>query len=338
MVSGEAQRKMMEELHTQARDVFFHHCEAELWRKAGLGSLWERLRGDESVADVVSIDKDSDNFKSFIDEFFPRDQQKLMEIKNLLKQNQGKLEVADPYKRQELIRNRTQLQRSLLDTLCAIVFSQKFFKYTSEKYSFSDAIERSEVNCMVRSEILHQLYIYYAEEPTLGVILIGHMYSLVKLADGRYFSLDGIPTEIQVTDRSFYVGKHEKIYQAAMVNWRAIEMDNNFAQEKELMYREAIRLAPMNPTYIHNLADFLFRTSSRHSEAKKLFFKAYRINSKYAWCVTSIANFYDVIENKSEALKYFLLAKQLIETDPANTSWMPLEQIEERIKELENQT
>lgn len=261
LTTHHAQQKMIEELNTQARSAFFHHCEAELWRKAGLGDIWQRLRADDDVVDNLRDGSISSSTIAFVEINFPRESEELSQLKSHLEKNKQKINsINEPEVRKIVTKQRIRLQTELCKALWSLVYSNKIFSYQSDSYPFSNAIERSAVNCMVRTELLHQLYAHYGGEASLATIEGWHIFPLMKLADERnYYALDETLRIIGVEElKELEIGKHENMYMASILDWKAkLSFDDGNFREAELFCREAIRLVPDLDIFYARLSEIL---------------------------------------------------------------------------------
>lgn len=308
LTTHHAQQKMIKELNTQARSAFFHHCEAELWRKAGLGDIWQRLRADDDVAEVSRVQSNPEVASTFIDEYFPESKVELLDLQNLLKENKKALEVAVDSSQQRELRNaRVALQFRVINMLRALVFSNKIFSYHSEKYSFSDAIDTSEVNCMVRLEIFHQWYEYICEETTLAMLVRNHVYSVAKLANGKLVSFDS-GSLVDKHQLGFDLGDHESVYLAAIINWKAIQQKKSKRLTgAELLYLEAIRLVPTFADAINNLALLLGNNPNSLEEAEALYREAIRIDPTNTAYINNFIDLLRKISNGKQEVEELML-------------------------------
>lgn len=352
-----AQEKMLEQLHTQARIVFFHHCEVELYRKTSLGRLLERIRlkdtqegAKDDVAEVVRNDpfypKNADGadhwFVWWIYDNFPGSQQELTNLQNQLTQNKAKLTEAkaNGLNEKTFIQERKELQRNLAGKLCSIIYSKKLFAYKSGANSFSDAIEENQVNCMLRAELFHQLWAEYAGESSLAALAFKHFYAVIQLADKSLLSVDAIPQIINPMDPSIYeIGNNEKLYQAALLEWKADKLVKlGQYVEAEIISREVMRLCH-NPDTITRLAKILLKDPTRYAEAEILFKEAMRLDPNNPWFCSSFANFLQYYKQEyATAMHYYSLALKLMKRYPEAKNFLTKAQITERINELKKKT
>ena len=287
IIGGRAQEQIIAELNTQARDVFFKHCSKELYRKTGLDELMERYKQDDSNDSASVVEKHTDygdlsQLIKFIRQEFPTNQEKLNQIKQDLQRAKQTLKnkKAEGGNVQQETADLVDLQEQLANKLCAIVYSEKFFAYKNDNYSFSSAIEESFANCMISAELLSQLWSEYAGEAGFGATTNNHYFFVTQLANKKYISLNSKPRDFNPQRENYYeFGAHEQLYQAAMCNWKGFEMkgDVNKHQLAEVLFKEAIRLAPNNPDFKTNLANLLAKYPKRHAEAEVLYREAIRL-------------------------------------------------------------
>ena len=198
LIGNKAQREILEKLNDQARESFINHAQSELFRKAGLGELKP--------------------FEKIVD----KNQEKLTNLKDKLTSNKGDLDREKQNNNQKevdkLILQRVKLQKELASLLISIVYSEELFESKSGSFSFSDVIEKNQANCMMKGELLHQLWANYCGEASLAALSIEHFFSIVKLADDTLLSLDEFPKKISASDNNIIeIGKHEKIISSKFI-------------------------------------------------------------------------------------------------------------------------
>lgn len=341
LTSLRAQDNLLSTLNTKARDVFFAHAQAELYRKAGLGTLMERQAWDPDSDDPSSvIKKDPDTSRSFIDYIhrqFPKNQTELDELKTKLTQ------AKESGAKEEL----TELELKLAHKLCALVYSEKFLVFKTGRYSFAEAIEQNEVNCMARAAVLDKLWEEYTGLSGFGIIEPAHYYFAARLADGTTWSLDSYPKLLDTTDPTLNLGPHQEMYQLGVFNWLGTYYKDISGKEvlAEALYREAIRLNPEFTSAYHNLAILLQKDPERVAEAEELYQQANELNPNDPWYPASLANFYQNyathIPNKQvrfkQALAFYQKSLELMSQYPDAKNRLTQEQIKERIKSLKSQ-
>jgi len=283
-ITNTAQKDILNQLNTQSRAAFFNHCEAELYRKTGLPTLLKRITKNDDVSEVVKQQLGEKHwFAKWIKDNFPENQRELDNLSRNLNRNKLKLiderEKNDTNKIEALILVRTSLQEELAEKLCAIIYSEKLFIGKDTSYFFSDAIEKNQVNCMMRSELLHQLWKKYCGETTLAAAVKSHIFSVVELADGSLLKLEHNPTLFTKDGSVYDFGDHARLYQVAICDWKGNEYkQSGNSIEAEALFKEAMRLSPNNPGFKYNLAILLATDSSRYSEAEKLYREAIQLS------------------------------------------------------------
>lgn len=336
------QKDILDKLNTQSREVFFHHCEAELFRKAGLSKLVERIPKDENIGDVSLMSR-MNYITEWINENFPQNQQELDDLGDNLRANKDQINQAfdenNIQKANELIEKRVEMQKLLAVKICTILYSEKFFLYTEGRYSFSNAIDLKEVNCMVFSELIHLLWHKYCGEESMAVLVPGHIFSLVELADGTQLKLDVFPSGYDQLDpsneRIYDIGSHSRLYQAALFSWKAGEV--NSSDEAEELYREAIRLSPSTPSFKYNLAGLLEKDPERLIESGAMYIEAVALYPNYPWFMTGLAQFYHYHSTEwGKALALYEQSLKIMEDKPNLPNFLQKDELERRIFELSN--
>lgn len=294
VIGNRAQEEILDTLHTQARSAFFQHAKAELFRKAGLGELFERppkteqndpaevmLHNEEIVTSGLG---EEHPYIEWLREEFPAEQKQLENLKVAIQAQKDNLNQTIDTNNQAILKEvLSQLQIRLAHQLCALVYSGKFFAYKTDNYSFADATDHNFVNCMVRGELLHQFWQTYAGENSFGVIKVEHYFLVVKTASNLLLSLDGVPDEIDfnIKEKNYLqIGLHEQLFILGIVLYkcREYELDSTKHHLAELLYKEAIRLAPNNPIFKVNFASMLAKYPERHQEAEKLYREAINLD------------------------------------------------------------
>ncbi len=347
-------QNILSELNTQASLAFFHHCQAELFRKAGLGELFERLDGEENH-DPAELTMNKDSFRDnkfdenhhyvrWLRNEFPRAEAELTKIGNKISKLKQELnQKKDPADKRQCIYDLTDTQIFLALKLCALVYSENFFLYDKDKYSFSDAIEQNYVNCVSIAELLYQLWKKYAGETTFAAMSKGHFFSVAKLANGQFLSLDIKPNIFVKNFSTYELGEHEKLYQAALFDWKANELqEQGLDSQAEALYKEALRLAPNNPFFKINFATLLMNNPKRHPEAEMLFKEALMLAPNDPWVITVAARFYskatiplNTSAKKRLALDYYYKALKIMRADPNAENFLTVETIEALIGQIE---
>jgi len=136
---------------------------------------------------------------------------------------------------------------------------------------------------MMRSELLHQLWINYCGEDTFAVTIPSHIFSVVELANKTFLKLEGIPKPFDLKSQKYgYIygfGKHSRLYQAALFADKLSELKKmGKIDQVILLYREIIRLSPNNPAYKDDFAILLAKDPNQHQEAELLYREAIRLS------------------------------------------------------------
>lgn len=281
-----AQEDMLETLNTQSREAFFQHCQAELYRKAGLARFIDRMPANEDATSLISQRKQSSesvdgSLATWIKNNFPKEHDKLHDLKEEIQNSErviAELSEPDAMNEKEKL---ASLQLKLAEALCAVIYSQKLFVYDADSYSFSSATEKNFVNCMIRGDILYQLWKEFAGGIVLGALSQGHYFVLVELADGSLLSLDGVPLPFAKSSKTQAIGAHSVLYQAALYDWKAISLaDEGSYYQAEILMREACRLEPKNLDYKYHLAMVLSFVPDKYIEAAQLLKRLVELNPK----------------------------------------------------------
>ena len=229
-------------------------------------------------------------------------------------------------------------------------------------YALSDALKENYLNCIVRGQVLHQLWKHYCGEASLAVLADEHFFSVVRLADGSFLSLDGIPEWFTEDESVFEVGEHERLYESSVLCWKAEELrEDPFNREEAIkLYKEAIRLAENDPnikndlaeifaedpaTYAqaellykqcsHSLAELISKNPNRLAEAEKYHLEATQLAPEDPWYTASLGAFYHfTMPNLAKAKQYYTTTLQLLQRDSHALSPLTKSELEKLIVEL----
>jgi tetratricopeptide (TPR) repeat protein len=212
---------------------------AEADQQALIYALFER-----SGAEMLRMTGMSDIIKKFEEEYG-----------NTIQQLQQDLENAkDPDAEAEV-------QKKIAYFFYILVYQEKYFQFQDDHYKPNQiAIDRF-VNCMSCAYILYTLFKKYFGVEIIGCATTSHFFGMLPLANGQFFTLDGIPkvlldnkrnpvTNLQPfyplgntdytlvgTQRSFSTGPFAKMHMSAVYNWQSvnIERENPTLAEKFLL-------------------------------------------------------------------------------------------------------
>lgn len=346
IVGERTQHSILEQLNTQSRDVFFEHCESELFRKAGLGHLLDNrdtlppLEGGS--VQKKKKDKKSEYWAELLNGYFPESTSQLENIKEKIRTARNNLITCPPSEKLKYQQEITFMQQSGSQMLCALVYSELFFAYVEDKYSFNDAIEQQHINCMVRAELLHLLCQWYGLGKTLGATKDGHMLTVLPLENGIYLSLDTFPEPIDPSDEEIYSFQEHKIaYQASLLDWKADELDKKTTKKQhdleiiDTLYKEAMFLS-RNPNILTSYAAFLVNHNMRLIQAEALLLEAMEGAPSNPIIQTNLAELYEKNGEWEIAIEYYEMSLRTMKAHPERKNWMSRKSIEKKLKYLEN--
>lgn len=298
-------RNINEKQQTQVRQVEFRHVENEMMRKS-------------DVSEVVKNNWGNMTYILFLLGLTEK-QKELAELQKEYRELQQKIENSrDSEETENLKKELSKLQLKVTKNINAIIYSEKFWQGSKDEFSFQDLLNK-EVNCMTRGQLIHSMWKEFFGEETLGATTKGHYFSVLRLANGQYASLNGDVEEINdlekwKKEKVVQVGVHKEFYQSAVLDWQANKKDWTLVEK---LYREAIRINPRNPDYKNNLALLLAKQPDRWKEAEKLYLEAIRINPRYPDYKNNLAPLLDKQPDRwKEAEKLYLKAENLDKNNP----------------------
>jgi tetratricopeptide (TPR) repeat protein len=324
-ISLESQTKIIDEMNTQSREAFFQHAKAELFRKVGLGDLGVRLDDIESDPDLNDT---SDIIRKIYD--VSKENPIIKYFKNSFpKESRGLEELKEKITSETSIERKSNLQLGLANKIILLIYSEKFFLIEKGNYSFSNVIEKNYVNCMVISELINQFWGYYDGEDSLASLSKKHIFSVVRLADGKLFSLDEELSQMTDNEDNIYeIGDHSTLYQAALLNSKGNEFKKKGKYKlAERFYREAIKLSSNNPSFKYSYASLLAKDPERYEEAELLYKQSIKLAPNDPWYKTGIANFYFKERKYKLAKVYYQQSLKTMEDFPDNSNFMTKERI-----------
>ncbi len=238
--------EMKKILENDLTDVLFENAEKDLWKKSDMQQIFKENFGKKDFVNYIK--------KHFSAEF-PN------EWKNL-KSAQTELTQA---RNEKNIEKQTHIEMQIGYMLSAIVYSEKFWKYTDGSYSFEKIIQK-QVDCVTIAQILHQVSKELFDIETLSANTAAHTFEIIQLSNGKFMTLD-VPSKIIDLPSPVYglntISKNIEysgyIDVQSHKNGHKGNIWNNIGTKKTpeqsiLFYKKALETSPNNPQYLRNLA------------------------------------------------------------------------------------
>jgi len=300
--------KMKKILENDLTNVLFENAEKDLWEKSNIPQIFKENFGKKDFVNYIK--------KHFSAEF-PNEWKNIKFAHTELTQARN----------EKNIEKQTHIEMQIGYMLCAIIYSEKFWKYTENNYSFEKIIQKK-VNCITRSQILHQVFKEIFEIETLNANTHNHTFEIMPLSNGTFMTLDAIPINLTLSTpirRIHKVSKNiaplEYIDIQTHLNGHKANIWITLGAGKEnnqTIYskKKALELNPNSPTYWRNMAVNYYKLKQEnemkqaYEQILKLVPQSIEFQIEYAESLVSLNK-----KNRDLSKKMFL---EIIKNNPEN--------------------
>lgn len=225
----------------------------------------------------------------------------------------------------------TTIQKNRASDLYTIFHSRQIWNnHNSGTYKFEN-IKQRQINCMTEAQIVKMFWKEFFNKEILAATTGKHFFSIIPLEDGSFWELDYTKdrkaSEINIENKEGIqylekyewatIGKHEKIYQASVLDWIA---KKNIGEGKThlaiICLEKAIDLNPESPFYYDRIANILIK-QNKTKEALVYIEKATKLAPQTIKFVDTYAEYLIKTNQQEKAIQKY---KEIEKNDKDNAN------------------